>query len=1073
MSCTCDCVGCTEFCDCSRCSKPETGLLAPPRNRAGLDAVKARIGDYGAFFTDAKHRLSSHESPNLQALGTRDQNDPTIALLDAWSVAADVLTFYRERLTQEAYLRTAIDEFSLRELANMVGFKPRPGIAATVHLAYLLDSSAKPVDIDPGAKVQSVPEGSGEKMQTFETDEKLTARAEWSQMKPRQSRPSNIDIFDALTRTTLRLDDPSLLVRPGERVLFVFGMKLAEQVVREVLSAKINIELRFVELTLKPKDGLVALINQADLLKDLIKQRDFIATNIAPSNSANDEDSQKIGKYLLTVLSSYFLGNDASESLSFLEPLKDTDQERDLPFKDQKRKFVDIFKVVANSLPSAKEELKATSTDEVLSALLKFAKGDMESKGVLLKQANDGLNADGSVRIELAQAMLPAFQDSLNPAIRVRPATPIPKAAPSVYLLRALASPFGAVAPKNISSEEGRFSSSEWPLDTLDEGGAAYLDAVVDSITADSFAILNTPLSISVPPALTRIAPLHSSRLLRFARVRSAQTVARGSYDISSKVTRLDMVDAESGKNVPVVLTQGDFFRVERESDRAEPNLKYLRDTMYVVQSEPVKIAPDDIIDDVRHDRIPLDKFYDGFEAGRWIIVAGERTDIKNASENSLPGIHAAELRTVSGIEHIPYENSPGDTPHTVITLDKPLAYSYKRSSVTIYGNVVVASHGETVPTEVLGSGNAAVALPRFQLKRPPLTYVSASTTSGVLGTETVRVNNVRYHRVDSLIDAKDGERVYELVDDENGIAALTFGSRLPTGQDNVRASYRVGIGAEGNVKAERISLLVSRPLGVQGVINPLKASGGADRDGPERIRRNAPLATLALSPLSRLVSVSDYAAFALRFAGIGHADARKLSDGSATFVHVTVAGQDDIPLTEDGELLTNLRNAYQEFGDPSLPVAISIRELLALVIEAKVSIDPDADWDTVEPLMRSRLLDAFSFERSALGKPVYLSEVFAVMQKVPGVDWVDIDVFGGISESVLLNADELKKAVGEFKILPAFVPCATATTRKLNQARAELWEAVYGDVPRFLPAQLAYLVPQVPGTLALNLSQR
>jgi hypothetical protein len=509
------------------------------------------------------------------------------------------------------------------------------------------------------------------------------------------------------------------------------------------------------------------------------------------------------------------------------------------------------------------------------------------------------------------------------------------------------------------------------------------------------------------------------------------------------------------------------------EIPKSNGHLNFLRNTLYFVQSEPVKIAPDDIATDIKGKLIPLDKFYDGFEAGRWVIVTGDRTDIKDASENSLPGIHAAELRTVSGIEHIPYENSPGDTPHTVITLDKPLAYSYKRSSVTIYGNVVAASHGETVPIEVLGSGNAAAALPRFQLKRPPLTYVSASTTSGIQSTETVRVNNVRYHRVDSLLDAKDGERVYELVDDENGIAALTFGSRLPTGQDNVRASYRVGIGAEGNVKAERISLLVSRPLGVQGVINPLKASGGADRDRPERIRRNAPLATLALSPLSRLVSVSDYAAFALRFAGIGHADARKLSDGSATFVHVTVAGQGDIPLAEDGELFTNLRNAYREFGDPSLPVAISVRELLALVIEAKVFIDPAADWGTVEPLMRSRLLDAFSFERSALGKPVYLSQVVAVMQKVPGVDWVDVDVFGGISESVLLNKEKLEKAVDGFKTLPAFVPCATATTRKLDQARAKLWEAVYGDVPRFLPAQLAYLVPQVPGTLALNLSQR
>ncbi|WP_084254142.1 putative baseplate assembly protein [Methylobacter marinus] len=506
--------------------------------------------------------------------------------------------------------------------------------------------------------------------------------------------------------------------------------------------------------------------------------------------------------------------------------------------------------------------------------------------------------------------------------------------------------------------------------------------------------------------------------------------------------------------------------------------LNFLRNTMYVVQSEPVKIAPDNIDEDVEGIRIQLDKLYDGFETRRWIIVAGERTDVKDENERPLPGIHAAELRTVSGIEHVPYKDehvpykdSPGDTPHTVVTLDQSLTYSYKRSTVTVYGNVVEASHGETLPTEVLGSGNAAVAFPRFQMKRPPLTYVSASTTSGIQGTEVVWVNNMRYRRIDSLLDTNEGEKVYELVDDENGIGTLTFGSRLPTGQENIRASYRVGIGREGNVKAEQISLLASRPLGVQGVINPLKASGGADRDGPERIRRNVPLATLALGSSSRLVSVSDYASFALRFAGIGHAYAQKLAGG---WVHVTVAGVDDIPLGEEDELLTNLRHAYREFGDPSLQVAISVRELKALVLQAKVVIDPDYEISPIETQIRESLLNAFSFERSALGKSVYLSDVIAVMQNVRSVDWVDVDLFGGISESVLLNKEELVKAVEGLQAVPAFVVCAKATTSYEDKDRAELWKKIYDEAPpRFLPAQLAYLVPEVPSTLALNLSQR
>ena len=93
----------------------------------------------------------------LRALTTRDTSDPTIALLDAWAIVADVLTFYRERLTNEGYLRTAQDGRALRELAALVGFQPRPGVSASAYLAYALDKDAAPVVIPQRAKAQTIP----------------------------------------------------------------------------------------------------------------------------------------------------------------------------------------------------------------------------------------------------------------------------------------------------------------------------------------------------------------------------------------------------------------------------------------------------------------------------------------------------------------------------------------------------------------------------------------------------------------------------------------------------------------------------------------------------------------------------------------------------------------------------------------------------------------------------------------------------------------------------------------------------------------------------------------------------
>ena len=110
----------------------------------------------------------------------------------------------------------------------------------------------------------------------------------------------------------------------------------------------------------------------------------------------------------------------------------------------------------------------------------------------------------------------------------------------------------------------------------------------------------------------------------------------------------------------------------------------------------------------------------------------------------------------------------------------------------------------------------------------------------------------------------------------------------MPTGSANIKATYRYGIGRAGTSTPWQISQLATHPLGLQGVVNPLPASGGADRDSLDQARRNAPLAVTALD---RLVSVQDYADFARTYAGIAKASAVRLSDGRAELVHLTIAG--------------------------------------------------------------------------------------------------------------------------------------------------------------------------------------
>ncbi len=139
----------------------------------------------------------------------------------------------------------------------------------------------------------------------------------------------------------------------------------------------------------------------------------------------------------------------------------------------------------------------------------------------------------------------------------------------------------------------------------------------------------------------------------------------------------------------------------------------------------------------------------------------------------------------------------------------------------------------------------------------------------------------------------------------------------------NVQATYRVGIGTPGNLKPGQINLLLSRALGVKGVVNPIAASGGTDPEQGEQARANAPLTVLALD---RIVSLTDFENFAAAFAGIGKAQAVWLWNGEGRLVHLTVMGSDGADIAADSALYLNLTAAI----DAVRPAGQALRVALA-----------------------------------------------------------------------------------------------------------------------------------------------
>jgi len=169
--------------------------------------------------------------PGLIELRTRDDADFSIALLDAWAIVCDILTFYDERIANESYLRTGTERLSVGELAKLIGYKLRPGLAAATAVAFTIDApvalppapSAPPtgaprhVTLDSGVKVQSIPDP-GQQPATFETVSAIAARAEWNAISPRQRFTRSSAAASASANVRLQAQPA---VRPGDLLLLV------------------------------------------------------------------------------------------------------------------------------------------------------------------------------------------------------------------------------------------------------------------------------------------------------------------------------------------------------------------------------------------------------------------------------------------------------------------------------------------------------------------------------------------------------------------------------------------------------------------------------------------------------------------------------------------------------------------------------------------------------------------------------------------------------------------------------------------------------------------------------------
>jgi hypothetical protein len=337
--------------------------------------------------------------------------------------------------------------------------------------------------------------------------------------------------------------------------------------------------------------------------------------------------------------------------------------------------------------------------------------------------------------------------------------------------------------------------------------------------------------------------------------------------------------------------------------------------------------------------------------------------------------------------------------------------------------NLLPVSRGQTVANEILGSGDATVTTGQeFVLKKSPLTYLqSADSTSGFGYSSTLHVwvDGVEWQEAPSFFGQLPNATVFVTYEDSQNMTHVQFGdgvygSRLPSGVNNVVATYRYGSGADAP-DVNTLSVILKSWPGLKGIMNPVAAGGGADPDPPDQIKTYAPQSVLTFG---RAISADDYEAIAAEAPGVARARAYWSWDAAQERMMVKIYVGDDATAVADAQ--TALANA----GDPNRPVNVLPAGAVAVTLSLTVIVDPSYVPTNVSAAVTAALIDAnvglLGSNAIGIGASIWQSQIYQACQSVPGVIAVHNLQF---ARKEILFPFVFRKPIFRLPILGQFVP--------------------------------------------------
>lgn len=282
----------------------------------------------------------------------------------------------------------------------------------------------------------------------------------------------------------------------------------------------------------------------------------------------------------------------------------------------------------------------------------------------------------------------------------------------------------------------------------------------------------------------------------------------------------------------------------------------------------------------------------------------------------------------------------------------------------------------------------------------------------------------VKWMGVDNLFIAEADSRTYEI---DRAAGYIKFGDnnhgRIPAiGHNNIKANYQIGGGIKGNAGAKEINILKTSVAFVDKVSNPIPAGGGSDI---EIITNAAERGSHNIKNRDRVITEEDYEYMVKAFSS-GIARVKCLSDSGNINGKITnKAGNvavviipsmaDDKPVPSI-QLVSQVRNYLNDFAPATADIYVVPPHYWFVNIDISITAQvpeyiPFIEKDTSMKLKKflHPLSGGYDGKGWEFGRIPYLSDIYALVEKIDGVDHIN-----SLKIALISDLDATRKEIKE-----------------------------------------------------------